>query len=63
MVTPDRETADKQFATLQAQAALKGVGLMRLPGGSILVTRWASSRECPTLGHAEALLRAMGVLP
>ena len=54
--------AEKRFATLQAQAALMGIGLERIPGGFV-VTRWNLGRELESLDAVAEMLAQMGVKP
>ena len=55
-------TPNKQFATLAAKAAMRGITLQRLAGGGYLLTRWNLCKELPDLAGAEALLAGMGVI-
>lgn len=53
--------ADKQFATLSALAARKGIALHALADGSYLLCRWGLSRSLPDLCFVASLLRQMGI--
>ena len=55
-------TPNKQFATLAAKAAMRGITLQRLAGGGYFLTRWNLCKELPDLAGAEALLARMGVI-
>ena len=54
-------TPNKQFATLAAKAAMRGITLQRLADGSFMLCRWGLSRALPDLCVVASLLRQMGV--
>lgn len=50
----------KEFATLQAQLALRGHALHELRGGGYVVTRWNLNRELPDLATVRAFAERVG---
>jgi hypothetical protein len=62
-VTPLPATAltDKEFSTLQAQFALHGQTLSRLPGSvALYCSRWGMVKHLPTVEDAHRFLEQVG---
>ena len=55
-------TQDKAFATLQAQAALKGFQAVRTAAGDFVVERWGMTKALRDLGELRAWLQQVGAL-
>jgi hypothetical protein len=53
------QTAEKQFATVAAEAALIGATLLRLDDGSLLLSRWQWGKQLPDLDAVRDLLKRM----
>ena len=62
-IVSDLDASRKGFLTLQARAALAGIGLHELASGAFFVARWNLAREVPNLSAAADLLKRMGVRP
>lgn len=50
----------KQFATLQARAAIAGFELVRMADGSFVVARWTMTRALADVAAIEAFLAQVG---
>jgi len=59
VILPVADTGDKQFKTLQAQAALAGHRLQR-HGNVFLISRWSHAKEFGTLIAVAAFLDRVG---
>ncbi|MDE2565331.1 MAG: hypothetical protein KGL50_06070 [Burkholderiales bacterium] len=62
-IVADASFCGKRFSALQAELALKGHELRRLPDGTLWVSRWNLSRRLAGLDEAEAFARQVGARP
>jgi hypothetical protein len=52
----------KEFATLQAEAALAGFELVSLADGTLLASRWGMFKPLPDVATARLWLRQVGAI-